>query len=212
MLQQQQSRWSPEQLPGEAACPTSLVHGSDCCALPVTCCAACRLLQCIALRVACDVARHAPSCTAYCWGVPILVRHTVSHRGALHAVVPPAPSRVAPHVLLAVFAWCRVSLLRPHALQPGVVHPICCVLHCRVARRTVPCHALVPPYRLPPLRKAPVTPPGMCLGNYSPDRTRGHGRELGEAQAEGGPRPWSPGMGRRGHPGSLRTGSGAGGS
>lgn len=35
-------------------------------------------------------------------------------------------------------------------------------------------------------------PLGMCLGNYRLDRTRGPSQELGEAQAEGGPKPQSP--------------------
>lgn len=66
---------------------------------------------------------------------------------------PPAPSQVAPHVSFAVFARRRVSLLGPRALQPGFA-----VLRCGVACRAVPCHAPVPPYRLPLLREAPVTP------------------------------------------------------
>lgn len=70
-------------------------------------------------------------------------------------------------------------------------------------------HPPLPPAAAP---GSSCDPPGMCPGNYSPDGTRGHGRELGEAQAEGGPRPRSPETGWWGHRGSLRTDNRAGGS
>lgn len=126
---------------------------------------AARCLPHVALPIACrnalhcelcpDVARRAPSCTAYCQGVLILVWHAASHRSALHAVAPPHPvtsgtSRVA---------WCVCTVLRVLAQAARFAAQRCaCCMPCPALPCAVPCHALVPPYRLPPLREAPVTP------------------------------------------------------
>lgn len=198
MLQQQQSHWSPERLPSKAACPTHLAR----CALPVACHTAGRVLQCVAPQGVCDVAHRVPSCTA---GV------CRSSRGVLRHTPSPPPPRHEWRLTCCLLCLHDVACPRSGRM---LCSPARCVPY-PVLLRGMPRCAV--PRTRPPLPPAAAPgsscdPPGMCLGNYSPDGTRGHGRELGEAEAEGGPRPRSRRTGQRGHAGSLRTGSRAGGS
>lgn len=163
---------------------------------------AARCLPHVALPIACrnalhcelcpDVARRAPSCTAYCQGVLILVWHAASHRSALHAVAPPPP-RHEWHLTCRLV--CLHGVACPRSSR-ALCSPALCLLYavsCIAVCCAVPCTR--PP--LPPAAApgSSCDPRGMCPGNYSPDGARGLGPELGEAQAEGGPR--VPGQGSR---------------
>lgn len=170
--------------------------------------AACRMSRCLL-----HVAMH---CTASCVltlhvvlplapftakGVLILAWHAASHRSArcpppphhewhltcrlvcLHGVECPRSSR----------ALCSPALCLLYAVSCIAV---CCAVSCT--------RPPLPPAAAP---GSSCDPRGMCLGNYSPDRARGLGAELGEVQAEGGPRRQSPRTGQQGHSSPLRTGS-----
>lgn len=119
-------------------------------------------------------------CTAYCRGVLTLM-----------TLLPP----LAPALLLLLAQG--LFSHRPCTLQPTEELAVCCA-------PALLCGLLCCAMHLSPLPPAAALqnscdPLGMCLGNYRPDRTRGPKQELGEAQAEGGPRLQSPWAGTVGH-------------
>lgn len=192
-----------------AAEPLGTWHGSPAKPpVPPVWCVAARAARClphVTLPIACrnalhcelclDVARRAPSCTAYCQGC-------ADPRVAC-CVTPQRAARCCPPPRHEWHLTCRLVCLHgvecPRSSR-ALCSPALCLLYamsCIAVCCAVSCTR--PP--LPPAAApgSSCDPRGMCLGNYSPDRARGLGAELGEVQAEGGPRRQIPRTGQQGH-------------